>query len=158
MMSGINLKNLSTLHRNPIFLFLFSFFFFLYTACLYISTRSGIFLFLVRVRDGFKNSKCVADWTFGCRFISHSVTFSSTWHCPARFSYNHFPENQIERRKVFGLQRKRGSKKQIKIQDHHCPWTSHCVGKNNIISFYIFILSTLFSICYLPLAFISSVK
>ena len=46
----------------------------------------------------------------------------------------------------------------IEQQDHHCPWTSHCVGKNNIISFYIFILSTLFSICYLPLAFISSVK
>ena len=37
--------------------------------------------------------------------------------------------------------------------DHHCPWTSHCVGKNNIITFYIFIVSTLFSICYLPLAF-----
>lgn len=46
----------------------------------------------------------------------------------------------------------------IEQQDHHCPWTSHCVGKNNIISFYIFIISTLFSICYLPLAFISSVK
>lgn len=41
----------------------------------------------------------------------------------------------------------------IEGQDHHCPWTSHCVGKNNIITFYIFILSTLFSICYLPLAF-----
>ena len=41
----------------------------------------------------------------------------------------------------------------IEGQDHHCPWTSHCVGKNNIITFYIFIISTLFSICYLPLAF-----
>ena len=43
----------------------------------------------------------------------------------------------------------------IEGQDHHCPWTSHCVGKNNIITFYIFILSALFSICYLPLAFCS---
>jgi hypothetical protein len=41
----------------------------------------------------------------------------------------------------------------IEEHDHHCPWTSHCIGKNNIISFYIFIISTLFSICYLPLAF-----
>ena len=42
--------------------------------------------------------------------------------------------------------------------DHHCPWTSHCVGKNNTISFYIFIISTLFSICYLPLAFCHFLK
>ncbi len=46
----------------------------------------------------------------------------------------------------------------IEGQDHHCPWTSHCVGKNNIITFYIFIISTLFSICYLPLAFCQFLK
>lgn len=41
----------------------------------------------------------------------------------------------------------------IEGMDHHCPWTSHCVGRNNTCTFYIFIISTLFSICYLPLAF-----
>lgn len=41
----------------------------------------------------------------------------------------------------------------IEGMDHHCPWTSHCVGKNNTCTFYIFIISTLFSICYIPLAF-----
>ena len=46
----------------------------------------------------------------------------------------------------------------IEEQDHHCPWTSHCVGKNNIITFYIFIVSTLFSLCYLPLAFCQFAK
>ena len=46
----------------------------------------------------------------------------------------------------------------IEGMDHHCPWTSHCVGKNNIITFYIFVLSTLFSICYLPLAFCHFLK
>ena len=42
--------------------------------------------------------------------------------------------------------------------DHHCPWTSHCIGKNNVVAFYIFIISTLFSICYLPLAFCHFLK
>ena len=37
--------------------------------------------------------------------------------------------------------------------DNHCPWTSHCVGKNNIITFYIFIISVIFSIFYLPFKF-----
>ena len=46
----------------------------------------------------------------------------------------------------------------IEGMDHHCPWTSHCVGKNNTCSFYIFIISTLFSICYLPLAFCHFLK
>jgi len=42
--------------------------------------------------------------------------------------------------------------------DHHCPWTSHCIGRNNTITFYIFIISTLFSICYIPLAFCHFLK
>lgn len=46
----------------------------------------------------------------------------------------------------------------IENHDHHCPWTSHCIGKNNTVSFYIFIMSTLFSICYLPLAFCQFLK
>ena len=26
--------------------------------------------------------------------------------------------------------------------DHHCPWTSKCIGKGNIVPFYVFIVST----------------
>jgi hypothetical protein len=33
--------------------------------------------------------------------------------------------------------------------DHHCPWTSKCVGKNNKIFFYIFIISTFTLLIYL---------
>ena len=38
--------------------------------------------------------------------------------------------------------------------DHHCPWTSKCIGKNNIIMFYVFVIST---IAYLMILFISLV-
>ena len=27
--------------------------------------------------------------------------------------------------------------------DHHCPWTGKCIGKYNLIPFYIFVVSTL---------------
>ncbi len=37
----------------------------------------------------------------------------------------------------------------IEGYDHHCPWTSKCIGKGNIISFYIFIISTLILFGYL---------
>ena len=40
----------------------------------------------------------------------------------------------------------------IENQDHHCPWTGHCIGKNNYISFYIFIGSSFCIICYLAIA------
>lgn len=33
--------------------------------------------------------------------------------------------------------------------DHHCPWISKCIGRKNIVSFYIFVLSTLCLFCYL---------
>ena len=41
----------------------------------------------------------------------------------------------------------------IEGQDHHCAWIGKCVGKNNAISFYIFIPSALFTMFYILLAF-----
>lgn len=40
----------------------------------------------------------------------------------------------------------------IEGYDHHCPWTTKCVGKKNLIWFYIFVLSTFI---YLIIIFIS---
>jgi palmitoyltransferase ZDHHC9/14/18/palmitoyltransferase len=40
----------------------------------------------------------------------------------------------------------------IENQDHHCPWTGHCIGKNNYYSFYIFIASSFCIILYLATA------
>ena len=40
----------------------------------------------------------------------------------------------------------------IENQDHHCPWTGHCIGKNNYYSFYIFIGSSFCIILYLATA------
>ena len=37
----------------------------------------------------------------------------------------------------------------IEGQEHHCIWIGKCVGKGNIISFYIFIISTVFSLFYI---------
>ena len=36
--------------------------------------------------------------------------------------------------------------------DHHCPWTSKCIGKKNLNSFYIFIISILFIFAYIVCA------
>jgi hypothetical protein len=36
--------------------------------------------------------------------------------------------------------------------DHHCPWTSKCVGQGNIISFYLFVTSTMLLFGYIILA------
>ena len=36
----------------------------------------------------------------------------------------------------------------IKKQDHHCPWTSKCIGENNITLFYAFLCTlSIFSTC-----------
>ena len=40
----------------------------------------------------------------------------------------------------------------IENQDHHCPWTGHCIGKNNLWSFYIFIGASFLVIIYLACA------
>lgn len=36
--------------------------------------------------------------------------------------------------------------------DHHCPWASKCIGKNNIVPFYFFISFTTFLFGYLILS------
>jgi len=36
----------------------------------------------------------------------------------------------------------------IEENDHHCIWTSKCIGKNNIFSFKIFVIFTLISLIY----------
>lgn len=40
----------------------------------------------------------------------------------------------------------------IENYDHHCPWTGHCIGKNNLYSFYIFVGSSFFIIIYIFIA------
>lgn len=36
--------------------------------------------------------------------------------------------------------------------DHHCPWTGKCIGKNNLIYFYTFLVSILFIFSFFVLA------
>ena len=40
----------------------------------------------------------------------------------------------------------------VREQDHHCPWTGKCIGKYNLISFYIFVNSLLI---YLIMIFVT---
>ena len=42
----------------------------------------------------------------------------------------------------------------IKGYDHHCPWISKCVGKNNISRFYFFASFSLFYMMACMLAFL----
>ncbi len=37
--------------------------------------------------------------------------------------------------------------------DHHCPWTSKCIGKKNLVQFYIFLFYTPIFIVYTAFAF-----
>ena len=37
----------------------------------------------------------------------------------------------------------------IEEYDHHCPWTSKCIGRGNLIPFYVFVGSTLILFFYL---------
>ena len=46
----------------------------------------------------------------------------------------------------------------IENYDHHCPWTGHCIGKNNIYTFYVFIGSSFLVIIYIAFAFLSGVS
>ena len=43
----------------------------------------------------------------------------------------------------------------IMNNDHHCPWTSKCVGKKNINIFYVFVWSLGAHIVYLVFALVS---
>ena len=43
----------------------------------------------------------------------------------------------------------------IENYDHHCPWTGHCIGKNNIYTFYVFIGTSFFVIIYIVIAFLN---
>ena len=36
----------------------------------------------------------------------------------------------------------------IEGYDHHCPWTSKCIGRRNLYSFYIFVTTTFLMIFY----------
>lgn len=45
----------------------------------------------------------------------------------------------------------------IEGYDHHCPWTTKCIGKGNIIWFYCFVFSTFLYFVYLFIA-ISNLK
>ena len=38
--------------------------------------------------------------------------------------------------------------------DHHCPWTSKCIGGGNIYIFYAFVTTTLLYIVYMVFALI----
>ena len=40
----------------------------------------------------------------------------------------------------------------IREHDHHCPWTGKCIGKYNLISFYIFVNSLM---AYLIMIFVT---
>lgn len=42
----------------------------------------------------------------------------------------------------------------IEKYDHHCVWTGHCIGKNNKITFYIFVPSIFVLLFYFGFAFV----
>jgi len=36
----------------------------------------------------------------------------------------------------------------IRNYDHHCPWTSKCIGEKNLCKFYVFVTSTMSYLVY----------
>ena len=46
----------------------------------------------------------------------------------------------------------------IAEHDHHCPWTSKCIGKKTLYSFYIFVLFTFVLFFYLFFAILFSAQ
>jgi hypothetical protein len=45
----------------------------------------------------------------------------------------------------------------VKNQDHHCPWTSKCIGENNLNLFYTFLCSLTISLIFLFISFASCI-
>ena len=43
----------------------------------------------------------------------------------------------------------------VEGHDHHCPWTGKCIGRNNLTSFYIFVISIFGLIVYFAFAMTS---
>lgn len=41
----------------------------------------------------------------------------------------------------------------IEGYDHHCPWTSKCIGRGNVVAFYVFLIMTPLLILYCSIAF-----
>lgn len=46
----------------------------------------------------------------------------------------------------------------VEEYDHHCPWTSKCVGKGNMVFFYLFLLSIFLTMIYLTVAFVFAME
>ena len=46
----------------------------------------------------------------------------------------------------------------IEGYDHHCPWTGHCVGKNNICSFFTFLFSIVLIFFYFTVSFVFALE
>ena len=46
----------------------------------------------------------------------------------------------------------------IEGYDHHCPWTSKCIGVGNLNSFYVFVISTFFIFAFLVCALTNAQK
>jgi palmitoyltransferase ZDHHC9/14/18 len=42
----------------------------------------------------------------------------------------------------------------VRDYDHHCPWTSKCIGGNNLVRFYLFLIWTPLYLVYITIAFI----
>lgn len=43
----------------------------------------------------------------------------------------------------------------VEYYDHHCPWTSKCIGGSNLIQFYVFLGWTPIYLIYITVAFVA---